>query len=147
MVEQGVDEGAPGIACGGMNHHAGGFVEDEEIGVFKEDFQGNIFGGGAGEGDGFRFVDADLLARPEFFARLDGAAFNEDVPLLDEGLEPGTGKVGVVDGEKVVQALAGGFGRGTIFRHLQVWVAHGKIISQNSFAQSLFVPFTLPPTP
>ncbi len=37
VVEEGVYEGAIGIACCGVDDHAGGFVDDGEIGVFVED--------------------------------------------------------------------------------------------------------------
>src|ERR1700753_1788225 len=57
VEEEGVDEGAAiagvgfavckrGCACSGVDHHAGGFVNDGEVLVFVEDVKGNVFGCG-----------------------------------------------------------------------------------------------------
>lgn len=44
VVEEGIDEGAIGVAGGGMDDHAGGFVDDDEVWVFEEDFEGDVLG-------------------------------------------------------------------------------------------------------
>ena len=51
VEQQCVDEGAAVagfVVCAGagMDHHAGGFVDDGEMFVFVEDFEGNVFRGG-----------------------------------------------------------------------------------------------------
>lgn len=43
MEEQGIDKGSRLVSWSRMNHEAGGFVQDENVGVFIEDRQGNRF--------------------------------------------------------------------------------------------------------
>ena len=62
VEEEGVDEGAAvagvvGGAGSGVDHHAGGLVDDGEVLVFVEDVEGDVFGrwrGGARAGESLR---------------------------------------------------------------------------------------------
>ena len=57
MMEEGVDEGAIGIASGGVDDHAVGFVENDEVLVFVEDVERDVLGDeleGNGLGNGLR---------------------------------------------------------------------------------------------
>ena len=49
-AEQGVDEGPVGVPCPGVDGHAGGFVDGEEVVVFVENFEGDFFGFGLERG-------------------------------------------------------------------------------------------------
>ena len=60
MMEQGVDQGARGMAGGGMDDNPGGLVQGQQVVVLVEYFQGNVLrsgrgrrGAGPGEGDDF----------------------------------------------------------------------------------------------
>ncbi len=121
VVEEGVDEGAAvagvvGIDCGGagsgVDHHAGGFVDDGEVFVFEEDVEGDVFGEGVeGRGAGCAF-DLDGLAAEEFLLGLGGVAVDADLAGLDEELDAGAGDVGDGVGEILVEAEVGGGGVG-----------------------------------
>ena len=39
MMEQGVDQRSGPVARGGMNHHAGGLVDDDQMIVLEQDIQ------------------------------------------------------------------------------------------------------------
>ena len=72
VVKQGVDEGAIGIAGGGMHDHARCLVEDQQVGVFKEDIERNVLGG-SGQWHGLGQSDGDEVAefyRIAWFGRL-----------------------------------------------------------------------------
>ena len=86
MVKQGVDQCAIGISCGGMNHHAGFFIEHDEVIVFKKNLQRNLLRScdvrhRLGEIDRDDVTDFYGIAR---FRRL---AIAEDVLFADEILD------------------------------------------------------------
>jgi len=145
MVEQGIDERSGGIPCCRVDDHSGGFVENDKVVVFVENFQRDFLRGGAGDRRGFGFVDSDVLAGPEFFPWLDLFAFHENMPFLDQRLEARPGEVRELGREKMVQAKAGSFRGGEEFRHGEKGfgvggterVAHRSIIGQSSSVQSL----------
>jgi hypothetical protein len=117
VEEEGVDEGASvafvyatkgGSAGSGVDHHAGGLVDDGEVLVFVEDFERDVFGDGV-EGGGLRGAfDLDGFAAVEFLLRLGGVAVDADLAGLDEELDPGAGDVGEGLGEVLVEAEVGG---------------------------------------
>lgn len=104
VVEQGVDQGAIGISRGGMDDHAGGFVEDDEVVVFEQDFQRDVLRCVV-QRDGFGHDDGDAVAELYGIARLGGVAVDLDVLLADERLDPRAGKIRETGGEKGVDAL------------------------------------------
>ncbi len=61
-----------GRAGAGVDHHAGGFVDDGEVLVFVEDVEGDVFGEGV-EGCGLRGAfDLDGFAAVELLLGLGG---------------------------------------------------------------------------
>lgn len=42
VVKKGIDEGTIGIARSGVNDHAGGFIDDDQILILEQDFQWNF---------------------------------------------------------------------------------------------------------
>lgn len=86
MVEQCVDEGVLEVASGGVDDHAGGFVDDDEVGIFVEH----------GERDGFwlvfqragsRNLNRDGIAGARLVTRLAGFAVNKHLRVIDQFLE------------------------------------------------------------
>jgi hypothetical protein len=106
VEEEGVDEGAlvagVGFAggCGwggagsGVDHHAGGFVDDGEVLVFVEDLEGDVFGDGVERGGLRGTFDLDGFAAVEFLFGLGGVAVDADLVGFDEKLDAGAGDVG-----------------------------------------------------
>jgi hypothetical protein len=75
-----------------VDHHAGGFVDDGEVLVFVENFEGDVFGDGV-EGRGLRGAfDLDGLAAVEFLFGLGGIAVDADLTGFDEELDAGLGR-------------------------------------------------------
>ncbi len=98
VVEEGVDEGMLVVADARVDDESGGFVEDEEVVVFEEDMEGDIFGLGAGRfGLGPR--DGNGLAGAGGVGGFDGGAVDADIAVADEALEgaAGDGGEGVVE--------------------------------------------------
>ncbi len=121
VVEEGVDEGAAvagvfvvdcGGAGSGVDHHAGGLVDDGKVLVFEEDVEGDVFGEGVeGRGAGGAF-DLDGLAAEEFLLGLGGVAVDADLAGFDEELDASAGDVGDGLGEVLVEAEVGRGGVG-----------------------------------
>ena len=121
VEEESVDEGAAvagvwlarcGVPCSGVDHHAGGFVDDGEVFVFVEDFEGDVLGDGVerrGLGGAF---DLDGFAAVEFLFGLRGVAVDADLAGFDEELDAGSGDVGEGLGEVLVEAEIGSGGVG-----------------------------------
>lgn len=97
VEEEGVDEGAIGVAGGGVDDHAVGFVDDDDVVIFVEDFEGDVLLWGI-EGDGFGEGDGDAVAGFEGVAGFCGVAVEEDVLVADEGLDARAGEVGEAGG-------------------------------------------------
>lgn len=94
--EEPVGEGARAFARGGVDEDAGGFVEDEEMSVFEEDFQGARFGENHGL-RGFGEVEQEAILREEGGAGidLDGGAREElEAPGEDGFAESLTAELG-----------------------------------------------------
>ena len=95
-----------------MDHHAGGLVDDGEVGVFVDDVEGDVFGGCV-ERSGLRGAfDFDGFAAVEFLFGLGGVAVDADLAGFDEELDAGAGDVGDGVGEVLVEAEVGGGGVG-----------------------------------
>ena len=89
-MKEGIDEGAVGVAGGGVDDHAVGFIENDEVLVFVEDVEGDVLRDEF-EGDGFGDGDADEVAGIEGLFGFGGAVVDEDVTVFDEGLQARTG--------------------------------------------------------
>ena len=85
-MKEGVDEGAVGVACGGMDNHAMSFVEDDEVFVFVKDIERDILWNEF-EGDGLGDGDTNNVTWVEGLLRLGGAVVDENMAFLDEGLQ------------------------------------------------------------
>ena len=121
VEEERVDESAAvagvwfagcGVPCSGVDHHAGGFVDDGEVFVFVEDFEGDVFGDGVerrGLGGAFDF---DGLAAVEFLLRLRGCPVDADLAGFDKELDAGSGDVRESLGQVLVETEIGGGGVG-----------------------------------
>jgi hypothetical protein len=109
-AEESVDEGALGNSCAGVNGHASGFVDSDEVIVFVEDIEGDGlrlgFEGRTGQG-----VDLDRIAGADFVGVLGGLAVEEDEVLFDEFLDAGAGEFGAMEGNEAIETEAG-FGGG-----------------------------------
>lgn len=109
VMEEGVDEGAVGVAGGGVDDEAGGFVDDEDVAVLIEDFDGDVLGddfdgGGVGDGEG------DEVAGADDGAGLGGFGVEAAVVGFDEVLEAGAGVLGEAGVEEAVEAFSGVLG-------------------------------------
>jgi len=125
VVEQGVDESAAiaGIVGGsgsGVDHHAGGLVDDGEIVVFENDVEGDFFGDGAQGKRVGRSGDGDLFFAIAFQTErgLGMRAVDQNFSTLDELLDAGAAdfcliEFGELEGQVLVEALSGRFGRGS----------------------------------
>jgi len=108
-AEKRVDERPGKIPRSGMDSHAGGLVDDDEVIVFVKHVERDGFG--------FRFersarlrLHSDAFAAFEFLARFGGLAVDENKAGIDEFLDAGAGKFGGVCGDKTVEARAGVIG-------------------------------------
>src|SRR5581483_2344831 len=115
VVQECVDEGAAvafvvGGAGAGVDHHAGGFVDDGQIIVFVDDIERDVFSDRA-QGNDFGCVeDGDVLVAAEAQGGLGGGVVYQDFFFGDELLYARATEVGEVGDEKLVETLAGVFG-------------------------------------
>ena len=102
--------GVVGSAGAGVNHHAGGLVDDGEVVVLVEDVERNVLGSGVkGCGVGLA-LDLDLLAAVELELGGGDGSVDADLAGVDEQLHAGAADVRQGLGEVGVQAQAGGGG-------------------------------------
>jgi len=93
VVQEGVDKGSIGIACGRMDDEAHRFVDDDQILVLMQDVERNVLGREAcwlRLGKSYRngITGGHRCSRPYLFA------VEEDVSLLQEGLDTRAGEFG-----------------------------------------------------
>jgi hypothetical protein len=121
VEEEGVDEGAAvagvylvrgGCAGSGVDHHAGGLVDDGEVLVFVENFERDVLGDGVERGGLRGAFDLDGLAAAELLFGLGGMTVDADLAGFDEELDAGAADVGECLGEVLVEAEVGGGGVG-----------------------------------
>ena len=104
MGQQGVDQGAIGVAGGGMNHQPGRLVQHQYAGIFIHDIK--VYGlwlpaylhhkfGADRQG----FALGNLVPGPALFAT------HQQLPVPDPGLQPGTGILRKQAGGRLVEAL------------------------------------------
>ena len=105
MVKEGVDQGAIGIACSGMNDQPHRFVDDDDIFVLMKDIEGNVLGDKVRRlrvwklhGDGVTGRDGGPGPR--------SAAVEEDVTVLQERLDARAGKIGEFPGEEQIESFS-----------------------------------------
>jgi hypothetical protein len=94
-----------------VDDHACGFVDGEDVVIFVEDFERDVFGFGLNRG-------ARLGCYGDFFTATQAMGgfymltVDEDGGGIDEFLDAGTGEVGAVGGDDAVEALIGVVGGG-----------------------------------
>ena len=90
MVKEGGGEGSGGATCTGVNVHAGGFVDDEDVIVLMEDVEGKILGGHIAW-SGSRNADGDGDFGGEKISGADRFSGEGDPILLHPLLDAGSG--------------------------------------------------------
>jgi hypothetical protein len=114
VVKQGVYEraaialvfGGPGP---GVDHHAGGLVDDSEVGVFVEDVEWDIFGDGSQWRARCRRHDGDAFATAKFQGCSSRFVVNKYLLLGDELLDARAAYI-QTEHQELIEALAGVFG-------------------------------------
>src|SRR5579885_58542 len=92
---------------GGVDDHAGGLVDDDDLRVFVNDVERDVFGrefGGGRRGD---FLDLDALARAELVRGLRGATADEYVAFFNRALEQRAAHALDARGEEGVESRPG----------------------------------------
>ncbi len=80
VMEERVDEGAVFMSRRRMDHQIRLFVEDQEVGILKQDIQRNLLGNDLGWG-GVRPGDLDQVARAGCLGRLGWPSVDPDTSL------------------------------------------------------------------
>lgn len=88
VVKERVDESSLVVPRGRVNHHAVFFVEDEEVFVLEEDFQGNVLGRCFG-GNGLRYRDRDQITSLHRVPGFCRAIVEKNVLISDQALDSG----------------------------------------------------------
>ena len=101
---EGVDQGAGPVALGGVDDHAGGFVDDGEGFVFVDDFEGDVFGDWGVVGE-LGEPDADDVVELDFVGGFDEEAVDLEGVGVDDFSHDASGIVGVAAGEVSVDSL------------------------------------------
>ncbi len=143
MVKESVDERAGPVPAGGVHDEPGLFVDGDEVLIFKDDVQRDIFGerlrgGKLGE------RDADTVAGAEDGGGFGGAIVDHDDSGFDELLKHGAGIIGEavakvqidallqivldVEGDFLERGLGGKrrFGRGSLGEFFAFFVSDGR---------------------
>ncbi len=88
MGDQRVDQRAGLVACGGMHHEAARLVDDDDVVIFIDDIERDIFADWLGR-DRFRHVDCDRIARGDMISGVaDGGASGGDGTGEDQRFQP-----------------------------------------------------------
>jgi hypothetical protein len=90
VMPKSIDECAAEVARTGVDNKSARFVDDNDVLVFKQDRNGNIFGKNFSR---FRFgsIDRNDVSFGESMSRFHLRSINEDSPILDPLLQGGTG--------------------------------------------------------
>ena len=92
------------VAVSGMNDQAGRFVNHQQVVVFIDDVQRNVFGFDLHAAALVGHHKGDHIARPDLVVGLDDAVVHPHVFGLDGQLDAVAGSVGEVLGQKLVHA-------------------------------------------
>lgn len=93
-----------------MDHHASGFVDDDEVIIFVDDFERDVFRNGAQRRSLRRIQDFNVLVPAETQRRFGGGVIDEDLFRGDELLNAGAAGFFEMRDEKLVETFAGVFG-------------------------------------
>ena len=105
VVKERIDEGAIGISRRGVDDHAMRFVQDNEVIIFKQNFQSDVLRRGI-EWHGLGQNDRDNIAQLHGIAGFGRVAIDLDELLADERLDARAREVRKAGGEKCINALA-----------------------------------------
>jgi hypothetical protein len=106
MVQEGVDQGAVRRAGRGMGGHAGGLVDDDQVGVFEQHDERYRLGGGQGRRR--RRHDQQVVAGQRLGRGVvDHHPIAAERALGHQGLQPGAGEVRPRGRQRLVQPPAG----------------------------------------
>lgn len=105
VVEKGIDQGAIGIAGGGVDDETGGFVEDEDVFVLKKDIKRDVLSDD-GDRDDFGDDEGDLVSGLQAGASLGRASVQGHMAVFDQVLESGPGEIWKTGGEVLVESRA-----------------------------------------
>jgi hypothetical protein len=111
-VQQGVHDGAPGVARARMHHHARGLVHDPQLAIFVQGGQVDVLGlqvrGRDRDQGEFRLHQ---IPRTQLHAALGhGLAVHLDLARTDVHIPAGPGDLGKAVGQEAVQAGGAVFG-------------------------------------
>lgn len=102
--EEGVDQGAVGVSGGGMHDEACGFIDDQEVWILPQDFEGDFFGfGGSGLGN-VQGVHVNVCLGGQGFAGFERGSVAGDCTGMKPGLNLAAGVLGEVLGQPFVGA-------------------------------------------
>ena len=132
---EGVDEGAGVVPVGGVDDHAGGFVDDEQGFVLIYDVEGNVLGDDFDFAAGVCHHDGDDVAGLYLVAGFDGVAVDPDVPGVGGFLYFCAGGVGEAGHEELVHAEE----VLSVFRFDAVVFVHFRFGAVVFFVEELFV--------
>jgi len=104
MMEQRIDQGVFGVARRRMDDQPGRFVQGQEVVIFVEDFQRNVFRLGYG-GLGLRPVDSDDFAGAGTVGGFGVAPVDLNMTLMEESLDGAARNAGKLRGQVGVEAL------------------------------------------
>ena len=88
-----------------MHNHACGFVDDDQILIFVNDFDRDIFGNKVDERQSSQ-LRVNLIAGAYLVRRFSGATIHDDVAIFDQSLQSGTTAGFDVCGEECVEPLS-----------------------------------------
>ena len=105
VMQQRIHQRPAVVARRWMHHHARRLVEDDDVGVFVEDREGQILGDRDARA-WRRHRDGELLASPDVRARAQRGHGTRDEPLLDQTLDVRAGAFGQKPREERVEPFA-----------------------------------------
>jgi hypothetical protein len=92
-----------------MRDYSGGFVDDDDLAVFVNDVERNVFGNGVNDGRGGNLA-YDLFARPDTVAGFDRFTVDRDVAAADRALNRRSARFAEPGRQEEIEALIFGFG-------------------------------------
>ena len=119
VVEEGVDEGACGVAGRGMDNEAGGFIHQQDVIVLEYDVERNVLRLRVEDFERW-FVDRDPIAAVDPRRWFGGLFVELNMTGVDQPADAGSGPVGMELGEAAVEAGSvelGGNPEGVMSRH------------------------------
>ena len=105
-MQEGVDQSSFLVARSDMHDHASRLVDDEQIIILVQDFQGNVLGSGSGRWLRRLLLDTEEISRLHLFIVFDQLSSQGDSSGFHQGLDLGTRKMREITNENHVDPLA-----------------------------------------